>query len=752
MSAGACAVHVRGLVQGVGFRPFVYRLAHSHALSGWVRNGADGVELRLEGDREAIRRFLRELQSLAPPAAIVATVDVAWGAASGLRDFVIRESESGDLPSTRLSPDLAPCASCLAELFDAHDARHGYPYINCSDCGPRASIVQRLPYDRANTTMAGWSMDAYCRSEYSDPLNRRFHAQPVACPRCGPHYVLLHGHARIDGDHAAVAAAAALLREGRIVGVKGVGGYHLACDARDTSAVLTLRARKFRKEKPFALMVPTLTDARVVAQLSADHEALLESVARPIVLAPAREALAGVAPGLTEVGLMLPYTPLHHLLFAAGAPRVLVMTSANRSSEPIVIDDAEALERLGEIADAFLVGERPIGRRMEDSVARVASSGPVIVRRGRGYAPGAAAMLPTPRPILALGADLKSAVTLVVEGQAFVSQHLGDLEDAAAQHAFREALADLLAMYRVPRDQLVIAHDRHPEYVSTRLALEIAGNEARAIQHHRAHVASVQAERERWNERVLGIAFDGTGYGDDGTVWGGEFFVGSVSAGFDRVAHLRTASLLGGDAAARHPVQACAGYVADLVDRETLLAPPFSFPPRFLDAARLLDARVRSFATSSVGRLFDAAAALLGFTRPVTYEGQAAIWLEHLARGASSVDVYDCPTDGFEMDYRPLLQSVIRDRRRGRDVREIARAFQGGVARGTSELALTLCSAHRIATVVASGGVFQNALLVEELQQRLADRGCSLQINHVVPPNDGGISLGQAALAAFGCS
>ena len=741
---------MRGLVQGVGFRPFVYRLASSHELAGWVLNGAEGVEIRLEGRRGNVQRFLSDLSARAPVAAVIAGVDVVWVDACGLTGFVIRESGPPGRPTTRVSPDLATCSACLAELFNPLDARFAYPYINCTDCGPRYSIVHRLPYDRTNTTMAAWPMDAECQSEYDNPRSRRFHAQPVACPACGPHYRLLYQEIRLEGDREVIAAAALLLRDGKVLAVKGTGGYHLACDARNEGAVHALRERKFRKEKPFALMVADVEVARRLTMLSPEGEALLVSVARPIVLAPAREELVGVAPDSTELGLVLPYTPLHFLLFAAGAPNVLVMTSANRSSEPIVYEDDEAVERLSGIADAFLIGERPIARRVEDSVTRIASSGPVILRRGRGYAPGPAAVLPVGVPILALGADLKNAITLVVDGQAFVSQHIGDLHDADSYRAFHEAIEDLMSMYSVSRDQLVIAHDRHPEYVSTRYVTEITGANARAIQHHRAHVASVMAERGLWNDRVLGLGFDATGYGDDGTIWGGEFFIGSLVAGFDRVAHLRPAYLVGGDAAARAPVQAAAGFVGELADAAELMAAPFCFPRHFLDMTRLREKGVRTFTTTSVGRLFDAAAALLGFTRSVTYEGQAAIWLEHLARRSKPVAPYDFPPENNQLDYRPLLRAVIRDRRRGRDVTEIARAFQAGVARGTHDAASSLCHAHGVGTVVASGGVFQNALLVEDLERLLDESGLQLHINHAVPPNDAGISLGQAALVSFG--
>ncbi|MGZ5154689.1 MAG: Kae1-like domain-containing protein, partial [Burkholderiales bacterium] len=443
-----------------------------------------------------------------------------------------------------------------------------------------------------------------------------------------------------------------------------------------------------------------------------------------------------------------PYTPLHHLLFAGGAPEILVMTSANRSSEPIAYEDEDALESLSGIADAFLVGERPIARRVDDSVARVGAFGPAILRRARGYSPGAVTKLPIQHPLLAVGADLKNSVTLVVQGQAFVSQHIGDLDHFEAFKAFQETIRDLTAMYEVNWDDLTIVHDAHPQYVSTTHALTLPGAAKHAIQHHRAHIASVLAERGEFERRVLGVSFDGTGYGDDGAIWGGELFAGSVKDGFMRVRHLRNAALPGGDAAARFPVQAAAGFLAQVEGLPDLAAAPFNFPQRYRAALDLVYRQLRTFPTSSMGRLFDTAAALLGFTRSVTFEGQAAMWLEQLARISNSGEAYPFPcTDGL-LDFRPLLMPVVQDRLRGRDRAEIARAFQRGIARGVADCATVLCGEHGLDTVVLSGGVFQNELLLEDLQELL---GKELQMwtNHAVPPNDGGISLGQAAMAAF---
>ncbi len=532
--------------------------------------------------------------------------------------------------------------------------------------------------------------------------------------------------------------------------MKGLGGYHLACDARNAAAVAAMRERKYRKEKPFALMAKDIDRARTLVELSSEAEVLLTSVARPIVLAPARIELPEVAPENNELGVMLPYTPLHRLLFAAGAPDVLVMTSANRSSEPIAYEDEDALERLAGIADSFLIGQRPIARRVDDSVARVGAFGPVILRRSRGYAPGAVASLPAERPILALGADLKNSITLVVDGQAFVSQYIGDLDHYQSLRAFQETIEDLAFNVRSspgrtasgtrPSSRIFLDHPR------SRLGVP----RTFAVQHHRAHVASVLAERGEWAKRVIGVSFDGTGYGNDGTIWGGEVFVGSVQDGFTRVAHLRRAALAGGDAAAHLPVQAAAGFLAQVEGLPDMLAAPFAFPDRFRGAMELVRKNVRTFTTTSVGRLFDTAAALLGFTREVTFEGQAAIWLEQLACGAALTEPYPLPFAGGELDFRPLLLAVAQDRARGRDVREIARAFQRGVADGLRDALIMAAQAHGIDTVVLSGGVFQNELLLQDLKSLLNNGSLQIWTNHAVPPNDGGISLGQAALAAFG--
>lgn len=742
----AYAVRVRGIVQGVGFRPFVFRLAASHGVMGWVLNGGDGVQIHAEGSEEALTSFIRELEVYPPPAARVDSVEVLPADVESFDRFRIVESVWRDHPTVRISPDLPVCEACLAELFEPTDRRFGYPYINCTDCGPRYSIILGLPYDRPRTTMRGWEMCARCAAEYYDPADRRFHAQPIACDECGPRYTLNGGGRVVSGEDGTVEQTVQALRAGKIVAIKGLGGYHLACDAQNNEAVHELRSRKYRKERPFAVMARDIETARAAVELSPQAEVLLASRQRPIVLAPARLDLPGVSPDNLDLGVILPYTPLHHLLFARGAPPLLVMTSANHSSEPIAYRDADALDRLSDIADVLLVGERPIARRVDDSVVRVSTLGPMVLRRSRGYAPSAVAHIPAPYPILAVGADLKNTVTLVIGGEAIVSQHIGDLEHHDALVAFEETIRDLMAMHAVTPDELCVVHDLHPQYASTLFALSLPNRQRRAVQHHRAHIASVLAERGALEKRVIGVAFDGTGYGDDGTIWGGEFFGGSVIEGLRRLAHLRAATLPGGDAAARWPVQAAAGFLHGL-DLPDLAAPPFCFPSRYVGATRLVDAAMRTFATTSAGRLFDTVAALLGFTREVTFEGQAAIWLEQIARAARGAESYAVPFRDGELDFRPAILAVVENRLKGRDVSEIARGFHRGLAQGLAAAIEELCEGQGTDTAVLSGGVFQNDLLLADVAANLGRTRIQLWTNRKVPPNDGGISLGQATLS-----
>ena len=734
-------IRVRGVVQGVGFRPFAYRLARRFELGGWVRNDPEGVEIHVEGHAGALDSFARALVAEAPPAARIASSDERTVSPEGFSAFDIRESEARETPTAGISPDLPVCDDCLRELFDPADRRYRYPYINCTNCGPRYSIVRRLPYDRPFTTMAEWPMCAACALEYHDPADRRFHAQPVACPDCGPAYVFEDAGALSLRGEVALWAAARALANGRIVALKGIGGYLLACDPANEAAVSALRERKYRKERPFALMARDLETAGRLIVLDAAGDALLQSVARPIVLADARVEFPGVAPANRELGVMLPYAPLHHLLFAMGAPAAIVATSANRSNDPIAFRDDEARAALNGIADAFLVGEREIARRIDDSIARTAGGRPAVYRFARGYAPSAVARVPVKRPILAVGADLKNAIALAVDGQVFVSQHIGDLEYRSAREGCEETIRDLCAIYGVALGEALVVHDAHPEYVSTAIARGLSESSV-AIQHHRAHVASVVAEREAWGTEVVAFAFDGTGYGDDGSIWGGEMFAGSAAAGLQRIGHLRTALLPGGDAAARFPIQAAAGFLAAVDGLPDLAREPFAFPARYREALQLVARDLRCFKTSSAGRLFDTVAALLGFTREVTFEAQAALWLEHLAAQTTRSATYLLPFEGGSFDYRPLLHAIAWDRARGRDPGEIARGFHQAICVAI----VSAAAAFPARPVVCSGGVFANRLLADGLRERLGTR---VWLNAVVPPNDGGICLGQVTLAAL---
>ena len=744
-SAVARRISIRGVVQGVGFRPFVFRMARTHQITGWVLNGNDGVEILAEGRNTDVDAFLISLSSQPPAAAHISNVIVREAIPEGFSDFRILDSRRESNPTAPISPDLYLCDECLREMRDPADRRNHYPYINCTNCGPRYSIIKSLPYDRLSTTMSAWKMCPACQYEYDNPSDRRHHAQPIACQTCGPGYRLIQGDLTTDGNEQSIRRAAELLAAGNIVAVKGLGGYHLACDANNTTAIAALRQRKFRKERPFALLVRNLQEAHQYVVLSKSHELLLQSVARPIVLAPAKIDLPLVSPDNSMLGLMLPYAPIQYLLFDYGAPGPLVLTSANRSSEPIAYRDDDAIDRLTGIADALLIGDRPIARRVDDSVATVRNEKPFMIRRARGYSPGVVCDLPTANPILAVGSDLKNAVALVVRGQVFVSQHIGDLGDCETDESFRNTVHDLLAMYEIDSSELTIVHDYHPQFTSTKFALSLPARRHIAVQHHHAHIASVLTEQHLLNERVVGVAFDGTGLGTDGTIWGSEFFVGSVRDGFERCHSLRPARIPGSDAAARYPVQAAAGFLAELNDLPDLTKPPFHFPQRFTNATKFVEKNVRCFVSTSMGRLFDTVAALAGFLREMTFEGQAAIWLEHQAEKSPPQAPYDFP----DLDYRPLLTAVISDRLAGRSISEIASAFHASVVTATVQKILQLSRDNDSHTVVMSGGVFQNELLLNSI---LHEFDCHPEIrvliNEQVPTNDGGICVGQAAFGA----
>ena len=844
-------VAVRGVVQGVGFRPFVYSLARRCGLAGWVRNDADGVHIQVEGRPERLESFLRLLQEEPPPLAVVEAVRWHPLPPRGERGFSIHASRDAAEHRALISPDVATCDACLRELFDPADRRYRYPFINCTHCGPRFTITRSVPYDRARTTMAGFPMCAACQSEYDDPANRRFHAQPNACPACGPRVRLVDVSGRkLASGSDPITVAARLLREGSILAVKGLGGYHLACDPFNASAVSALRSRKVRQDKPFALMARDLEEAGALCEISPEEAALLEAPARPIVLLTRRRDAGSlgarvdeaVAPRQTALGVMLAYTPLHHLLLReTGIP--LVMTSGNRCDEPIAYRDDEALEQLGAIADAFLVHNRPIHMRCDDSVIKALGVGegcsglqafgpseaaptvvrsrsvlapdeeaddsvydfspryrgaggatpnaqrltPFFIRRSRGYAPRPLSVSePFSRPLLACGGELKATFCLAREGHAFPSHHIGDLENYETYRSYVEAIQHYIRLFDVQPQ--AVACDLHPEYLSTKYARELAeaGLPLVAVQHHEAHVASCLSDNERpAEERVVGVALDGTGYGPDGAIWGGEFFTGSVREGFVRRAHLGYVPLPGGAAAVRQPWRMAVSYLLEAYG-------PDEFPKDVLRSLVERDLRpcmqmcrrgINSPPTSSAGRLFDAVATLLGLpgTDRVTYEGQAAIELELAADGVPGEAAYPFgpphpphlggsvgnpgrvhrlsvpnpqhpPNFGGSggaliLEAGPPIRAIVEDLRAGRDRREIAARFHASVAAGVATCCGRLAAEERLHAVALAGGVFQNRLLTAQIVQLLQESGLTAYVHRRVPPNDGGLALGQAVLA-----
>ncbi|HET6864916.1 MAG TPA: carbamoyltransferase HypF [Solirubrobacteraceae bacterium] len=728
-------VRVTGTVQGVGFRPYVYRLAGELSLGGFVLNDAHGVLIEIEGSATVVDRFLERLSCEAPPLAVLEHVSVEERAPSGDVAFAIRESIGGAVPDAPVTPDTATCEDCLRELFDPGDRRYRYPFINCTNCGPRFTIVRGVPYDRPLTTMASFTMCAECRAEYEDPADRRFHAQPNACPVCGPSIRLL-------GDSAAgdpVAATTTALAGGAIVAIKGIGGFHLACLAASERAVHALRTRKHREDKPFALMAPSLTAAESLVRLDADAVELLAGAERPIVLAPRRPdapVAESVAPGAPELGVMLPYSPLHHLLLA-DLGTTLVMTSANVTDEPIAYRDDDALARLHGIADLFLLHDRPIQTRTDDSVVRAVPRRAVL-RRSRGYVPRALALpgAGTPRPLLACGAELKNTFCLAKGSRAWVSHHIGDLENYETLRSFTEGIAHFRSLFAVEPE--VVAHDLHPEYLSTKYAFELDGVELVGVQHHHAHLAACLAEHGEAGP-AIGAIFDGTGYGLDGTVWGGELLFGDVSS-FRRVASLLPVPMPGGERAIKQPWRmTCAWLVASGIE------PPAAWQP----IAELARSGLASPTTTSMGRLFDAVAALAGIRAEINYEGQAAIELEAACdpheRGSYPIVVGGAP---LVIDPRETIRAIAADVAGGAAAGVIARRFHRTIARATVDACVALAAAHGTDVVVLSGGVFHNRLLVESVSDALTSAGLRVLVPERLPAGDGGVSYGQAAVAA----
>ncbi len=800
-------VEIHGAVQGVGFRPFVYRLATEMGLTGWVINDTQGVFIEVEGSEAALQRFLERLPAEAPPRALVQTLSAAWLEAAGFERFEIRHSDSSGTKTVLVLPDIATCPDCLAEVLDPANRRYRYPFTNCTNCGPRFSIIEALPYDRPNTTMRRFTLCPDCHTEYTEPLDRRFHAQPNACPTCGPQLAYWVTDSEHDGTKdegrrtkvatrgdAALRAAAAALAAGQVVAVKGLGGFHLMVDARNGEAVAGLRARKPRRDKPFAVMARDLDQARRLCEVPPAAEALLTSAEAPIVLLRRRPGTPDVhgaishevAPGNPNLGVMLPYTPLHHLLLAeVGFP--VVATSGNLTDEPICTDEAEAVQRLGHIADAFLVHDRPIARHVDDSVAWIVAGAPRLLRRARGYAPLPVLLNEEMPTILAVGAHLKNTVALSVGRQVFISQHIGDLETPEAMAAFERVIADFLRLYEAA--PAAIAHDLHPDYLSTKWAQQFVSDEGRRtgpsslvpVQHHHAHLAACLAENGI-SGPALGVTWDGTGYGADGTVWGGEFLLGDA-AGYTRFAHLRPFRLPGGDAAVHEPRRVALALLWELYGDACLemdeLAPIRSLRQAERRVmARMLAKDVHAPVTTSAGRLFDGVAALIGLHQVVSFEGQAAMALEFAAsatavaagseQGAYPIDLVKAPHGVLDprpegvgglagagspavlppqpliLDWSPLVESVLADLRRGVPQGIIAARFHQALV----EAIVSVSQAAAQPKVALTGGCFQNRLLVERAAERLERAGFEVLLHRQVPPNDGGISLGQVAVAA----
>jgi hydrogenase maturation protein HypF len=758
-------VEIRGAVQGVGFRPFVHRLARELGCRGWVVNDPDGVRIEVEAPGHVLERFLERLEAERPSPARVESNTVTPLEPNGESGFEIRPSRVAGRPTVQMLPDIATCDACRAELLDPGDRRHDYPFTNCTHCGPRFSILRSLPYDRPRTSMAGFEMCPACRREYDDPSDRRFHAQPNACPACGPGLALWdrEGNVLATGA-AALDAACAVLRAGRIVAAKGLGGFHLLADARDGGAIGRLREGKPRREKPFAVMAADIEQALALCSAGPPERELLASPEAPIVLLrrrPDAQVAAAVAPENPYLGVMLPYTPLHHLLLGRyGAP--VVATSGNLSDEPICIDEHDARERLGALADRFLVHDRPIVRHVDDSVVAVIDGSPRMLRRARGYAPRAVPLGQAVPTVLAVGAHLKNAIALSLRRRAFVSQHIGDMETPQALSAFEGVIADFLSLYDARPRALV--HDRHPDYPSTRFAQDaaagrgavagLAGLPTLAVQHHHAHLAACLADNGS-PAPALGVTWDGTGFGPDGTVWGGEFLLGDAG-GYRRVAHLRPFSLPGGEAAVREPRRTALALLWELegeaaFEREDLEAVREFAPRERALLARMLERGIRAPRTTSAGRLFDAVAALLGIRQRTTFEAQAAMELEFRAEGADGTgypfelqQARDETGERLVLDWGPAIDALGIDRARGRPIAEIAASFHETLVDMIAAVAAEVGEGR----VALTGGCFQNRRLVERAAARLRERGFEVLLHRRVPPGDGGICLGQVAVAA----
>lgn len=772
------SVHITGIVQGVGFRPFVYNLATKLNLKGWVKNTSAGVDIEVDGEQDVLDSFVKALRDEAPPLSRIDELTASPRPANGFASFEIHHSESVDGAFQPISPDVAICDDCLRELFDPNDKRYLYPFINCTNCGPRFTIIQDIPYDRPKTTMAPFTMCPDCEREYTDPTNRRFHAQPVACPACGPSVWLeTKDERRKKIGEEAIREVRELLSNGNILAIKGLGGFHLACDATNAKAVSELRARKLRVDKPFALMMPDIETIQQHCEVSEDEKELLISPAHPIVLLkkkPHSTIVEEASPKQDWLGVMLPYTPLHHLLFSNthSLLSALVMTSGNLSEEPIATDNNEARERLSKLADAFLMHNRDIHIRCDDSVVRVftnyelpIASQPGLdtaeehrlldhqktiypIRRSRGYSPFPV-KLPFEVPqLLATGSELKNTFCITNKNYAFLSHHIGDMENYETLKSFEQGVEHFEKLFRVNPE--AIAHDMHPNYLATRYALERAEREnipTFAVQHHHAHIAACMAEHGLV-EPVIGVSFDGTGYGEDGAIWGGEFLVADYK-NYQRAAHLEYFPLPGGDAAIKKPARTALALLRSLgLEWDERLASVIEFCAEDQVTLRVqLEKKINTPLTSSMGRLFDAAAALAGVRQKVNYEGQAAIEFEALADSAEA-GIYSFGLEQAEVKTRSAVEALVKDVMAGIPIQKISARFHNGLAESVRETVKKISKDSGIKSVVLSGGVWQNITLLRRSLSLLQNDGFEVYIHREVPTNDGGLSLGQAAIAA----
>jgi hydrogenase maturation protein HypF len=749
-------IQVSGIVQGVGFRPYVFRLATDRHLSGSIRNTPAGVTIEIQGPAQEVEDFLVQLPAEAPALAHITEVTTREIPCTGDAEFHIVSSIVGEAVRALISPDVAICDDCLRELFDPADRRCLYPFINCTNCGPRFTIVRGIPYDRSRTSMDVFAMCEECRREYEDPKNRRFHAQPNACWKCGPLLDLWDAGGRKVACSDPVTEAAMRLRTGEVIAIKGLGGFHLAVDATNSSAVELLRRRKGRAEKPFAVMVPDLEAARTFCEVDRAGKEALTSHYRPIVLFPKRSGTAisdAVAPFQHDIGIFLPYTPAHYLLFAAGNFSALVMTSANLSEEPIAIDNHEAVTRLVGIADGFLVHDRQILLRCDDSVVKPMAGRVRQFRRSRGFVPGPVELHRDIPSILAVGAELKNTICLTRGRSAFLSQHIGDLENLESYEFFREAVEHLQRILEIHPH--IIAHDLHPDYLSTKWALAQTGVRLAGVQHHHAHIASCMAENGL-DGRVIGFALDGTGYGADGTVWGGEALIASYS-GFERAGHIEYLPLPGGANAIREPWRMGISYLSHTFGQETFdLGISFVHKVargKFEMIVRMMQQQVNSPLTSSCGRLFDGVAAVIGMRDVVNYEAQAAMEMEAAALQApASAGAYPFSLvraqGSWQIGVRPLFEAIIEDLRRKTTVAVVSARFHNALVEVLARLAEHLREESSLDRVCLSGGTFQNGYLLSNLIRRLEEKGFEVFTHAKVPAGDGGLSLGQALIAA----